>query len=126
MSPLDQRWENFGAHSLFFFFLSKIVHLLIRTIVLGYNYYYDYFNEHTGRVAYAKNIQDGSLDRSYEYDDVGRLAISHSGAEARAATGQGPWNIMDGPYSQGYEYDVWGAHNGICWKPMRAIAFGFQ
>ncbi len=29
MSPLDQRWENFGAHSLFFFFLSKIVHLLI-------------------------------------------------------------------------------------------------
>jgi len=29
ISPLDQRWENFGAHSLFFFFLSKIAHLLI-------------------------------------------------------------------------------------------------
>ncbi|MFN2533002.1 MAG: S8 family serine peptidase [Pyrinomonadaceae bacterium] len=77
--------------------------------VLGYNYAYDYSNEHTGRVTYAQNIQDSTLDRSYEYDQVGRLAISHSGAEARAATGQGPWNIMDGPYSQGYDYDVWGS-----------------
>jgi YD repeat-containing protein len=52
--------------------------------VLGYNY--DYYNEHTGRVTYAKNLQDATLDRSYEYDHVGRLADSHSGAEARAAT----------------------------------------
>src|SRR6266498_3306102 len=35
MSPLDQRWENFGAHSLFFFFFSKIVHLLIEIDVGG-------------------------------------------------------------------------------------------
>src|SRR6266498_3719715 len=35
MSPLDQRWENFGAHSLFFFFLSKIVHLLIEICPLA-------------------------------------------------------------------------------------------
>jgi RHS repeat-associated protein len=76
--------------------------------VLGYNYNYDYFNEHTGRVTYAGNRYDSSLDRSYEYDDVGRLAISHTGAEARAAAWTGLWGTMDGPYSQGYQYDVWG------------------
>src|SRR5947207_920222 len=76
--------------------------------VLGYNYNYDYFNEHTGRVSYAQNIQDGSLDRSYEYDQAGRLVISHSGAEARAHAYSGQWGTMDGPYSQGYDYDVWG------------------
>ena len=74
--------------------------------VLGYNY--DYFNEHTGRVTYAQNIQDATLDRSYEYDQAGRLAISHSGAEARAHAYSGQWGTQDGPYSQGYDYDVWG------------------
>jgi hypothetical protein len=51
------------------------------TGVLGYNYTYKntFFNELTGRVSYAQNIYDSTLDRSYEY----------------------PWNIMDGPYSQG-------------------------
>ena len=76
--------------------------------VLGYNYNYDYFNEHTGRVTYAGSIYDSSLDRSYEYDNVGRLAVSHSGAEARAHAYSGQWGTMDGPYSQGYDYDVWG------------------
>ena len=76
--------------------------------VLGYNYSYDYLNERTGRVTYAQNIQDGSLDRSYEYDHVGRLVISHSGAEARAHAINGQWGTQDGPYSQGYDYDVWG------------------
>ncbi len=76
--------------------------------VLGYNYNYDYFNERTGRVTYAGSIYDPSLDRSYEYDNVGRLAISHSGAEARAHAWTGQWGTMDGAYSQGYDYDVWG------------------
>jgi RHS repeat-associated protein len=76
--------------------------------VLGYNYNYDHFGERTGRVSYAQSLYNSSQDRSYEYDNVGRLIISHSGAEARAATGQGPWGIMDGPFSQGYEYDQWG------------------
>lgn len=76
--------------------------------VLGYNYNYDYLNERTGRVTYAQNIQDPTLDRSYEYDQVGRLAISHSGAEARAHAYSGQWGTTDGPYSQGYDYDVWG------------------
>lgn len=76
--------------------------------VLGYNYAYDYFNEKTGRVTYAQSIYDSTLDRSYEYDNVGRLLISHTGAEARAHAYSGQWGTMDGPYSQGYEYDVWG------------------
>jgi RHS repeat-associated protein len=85
--------------------------------VLGYTYNYNYFNEHTGRVTYAQNIAngtlangvaDGTLDRSYEYDHVGRLSFSHSGAEARAHVGLGQWGTMDGPFSQGYDYDVWG------------------
>ena len=76
--------------------------------VLGYNYNYDYFNEKTGRVSYAQNIQDPTLDRSYEYDHLGRLAISHSGAEARAHAYSGQWGTTDGPFSQGYDYDVWG------------------
>src|SRR5882724_2598723 len=51
---------------------------------------------------------DGTLDRSYEYDHVGRLAYSHSGAEARAHAYSGQWGTMDGPYSQDYSYDLWG------------------
>jgi RHS repeat-associated protein len=76
--------------------------------VLGYDYNYDFFNEHTGRVSYAGSRYDPSLDRSYEYDQVGRLVISHSGAEARAAAWTGQWGTMDGPYSQGYVFDQWG------------------
>ena len=77
-------------------------------VFFGYNYNYDYLNEHTGRVTYAGSTIDASLDRSYEYDQVGRLVISHSGAEARAHVGTGQWGTMDGPYSQGYDFDVWG------------------
>jgi YD repeat-containing protein len=73
-----------------------------------YKYFYDYFNEHTGRVGYVQNMNDNRLDRSYEYDNFGRLAFAHTGAEARAATGQGQWGTMDGPYSLGFGYDVWG------------------
>ena len=74
----------------------------------NYKYFYDYFNEHTGRVTYAQNMNDGRLDRSYEYDLVGRLAIAHSGAEARAHAYSGQWGTMDGPFSLGFDYDVWG------------------
>ncbi|HEV7745767.1 MAG TPA: S8 family serine peptidase [Pyrinomonadaceae bacterium] len=79
--------------------------------VLGYNYTYNntYMNETTGRVSYAQNIYDATLDRSYEYDHVGRLIVSHSGTEARAHAFDGNlWGTMDGPYSQGYDFDVWG------------------
>ncbi|PYS25033.1 MAG: hypothetical protein DMF72_03030 [Acidobacteria bacterium] len=76
--------------------------------VQSYSYAYDYFNEHTGRVTYAQSNFNSSLDRSYEYDDFGRLAVSHTGAEARAHAFSGQWGTMDGPYSLGFNYDQWG------------------
>lgn len=87
--------------------------------VLGFKYYYDDFNERTGRVTFAQSIDQStahldraqtasSLDRSYEYDHLGRLIISHTGAEARAHAFSGQWGTMDGAYSHGYEYDQWG------------------
>ncbi len=88
--------------------------------VLGYKYYYDDFNEHTGRVTFAQHITGqnpaldrtqtaSSLDRSYEYDNVGRLVVSHAGLEARAHAWTGQWSATpDGAYSQGYDYDAWG------------------
>jgi hypothetical protein len=36
------------------------------------------------RVSYAHNLYDGTLDRSYDYDHLGRLQVAHTGAEARA------------------------------------------
>src|ERR1044072_2770043 len=57
-------------------------------------------------------MNDPRLDRSYEYDQVGplvgRLAFAHTGAEARAHAYSGQWGTMDGPYSLGFDYDVWG------------------
>jgi len=43
-----------------------------------------------GRVTYAGSIYDNTLDRSYEYDNVGRLVIAHSGAESAGACLDGP------------------------------------
>lgn len=87
------------------------------------------------QVSYARNLsnnggaRDGTLDRSYEYDQVGRLTISHSGTEARAAIGAAQWGTQDGPYSQGYSYDQWGNITGRQgwggWNPSYANA-GFN
>jgi RHS repeat-associated protein len=76
--------------------------------VMGWNYAYHYFNENTGRVVYAQNINDPTLDRSYDYDHVGRPTHFTSGSNARHHTGQGGTPLHDGPYSQGYAFDVWG------------------
>jgi RHS repeat-associated protein len=78
--------------------------------ILGYNYFYHPFDERTGRVTFAQSHYDFSLNRSYEYDQVGRLILSHSGNEADAHAGApgGAWGTPNGPYSQGYDYDVWG------------------
>ncbi|HEY0004358.1 MAG TPA: S8 family serine peptidase, partial [Pyrinomonadaceae bacterium] len=76
---------------------------------LGSKYSYNNFDENnTGRVTYAENIYDRTLDRMYDYDQVGRLTVSHTGSEAQATIGQNTWGHPDGPYSQGYGYDVWG------------------
>ena len=76
--------------------------------VMGWNYAYHYFGENTGRVMYAQNINDSTLDRSYDYDHLGRLTSSHSGGEARSHMGIGPGGVVNGPYSQRYYYDVFG------------------
>jgi hypothetical protein len=66
-------------------------------------------------VSYARNLssnggRDSTLDRSYEYDQVGALVFAHSGAEARAAFGIDgqQWGTSDGPYSHEYDYDKQG------------------
>jgi hypothetical protein len=66
--------------------------------VLDWNYNYTYFGENTGRLIYTQNINDSTLDRDYDYDQVGRLYVSHSGREARYMFGLGS-NVADGPYS---------------------------
>ena len=75
----------------------------------GLNYGYDYFGEKTGRVMYAQNLNDATLDRSYDYDQVGRLQTSFTGSAARAHMGIGGSWLSDGPYAaQSNGYDVWG------------------
>lgn len=76
--------------------------------VMGSEYRYDYFNERTGRVTFARNLYDSTLDRSYEYDQVGRLTWAFTGAEARAHAYTGQWGTKDGPYAHAYFYDQHG------------------
>ncbi|MFZ0063270.1 MAG: RHS repeat-associated core domain-containing protein, partial [Pyrinomonadaceae bacterium] len=76
--------------------------------VMRWDYAYDKFNENTGRVTYAKNLDDPTLDRSYDYDNVGRMWASHSGKEARWHIGQESYSGADGPYAFNAAYDQWG------------------
>jgi RHS repeat-associated protein len=76
--------------------------------VLRWNYAYHYFSENTGRAVYGQNLDDGTLDRAWNYDHAGRPTHFTSGSNARHYTGQGGTALNDGPYSQGYGFDVWG------------------
>ncbi|MFN2452985.1 MAG: RHS repeat-associated core domain-containing protein [Pyrinomonadaceae bacterium] len=76
--------------------------------VNGSRYQYTNYYENGGRVTYAQNPYDRSLDRSYYYDQVGRLAIAYTGSEAQATIGQNSWGHPDGPFAHLYNYDVWG------------------
>lgn len=76
--------------------------------VMRWNYAYHYFSENTGRVVYAQNIDDPTLDRAWDYDHVGRPTHFTSGSNARHYTGQGGTVLNDGPYSHGYGWDKWG------------------
>ena len=57
--------------------------------VMSWNYAYHHFGENTGRVVYAQNLNDPTLDRSYDYDHVGRPTHFTSGSNARHHTGRG-------------------------------------
>ena len=76
--------------------------------VMSWNYAYHYFNENTGRVVYAQHVGDPTLDRAWDYDHAGRPTHFTSGSNARHYTGQGGTVLNEGPYSQGYQFDVWG------------------
>jgi hypothetical protein len=52
-----------------------------------------------GQIKYAKDNTDPTMDRAYNYDQVGRLAEGLSGAEARIPTA-----TADGIYRQTYQY----------------------
>jgi len=69
---------------------------------------YNYTWEHDGRVGFARNLDDETLDRYYGYDHVGRLTVSRSGNEARLAIGEQVPLLYNGPYSHNYFYDKWG------------------
>ena len=72
--------------------------------VMRWDYAYHYFNENTGRVTYAQNLDDPTLDRSYDYDHVGRLIEARTASEARGhLIEQG--GTQDGPYAHSYRYD---------------------
>jgi RHS repeat-associated protein len=89
--------------------------------VLGWQYGYADVGENTGRVMFAKNTasstangqRDDTLDRSYDYDHLGRLIVSHTGYEARLHMNRQQTGdpTTYGPYSQAYGYDQLGNMN---------------
>jgi len=77
--------------------------------VMGWNYAYNYFGENTGRLTYAQNLNDPTLDRSFNNDAFERLQSSFTGSAARAHIGIGSSWAADGPYAMHDNvYDVWG------------------
>ena len=87
--------------------------------MLGWDYCYDKLYEDSYRMTYAKNTSnldqngvstsDPTLDRSFEYDHLGRLKYSHSGVEARMHAFNQPNDGGGyGSSAHHYHYDVWG------------------
>ena len=60
-----------------------------------------------GHVKYSKDLLMNQLDRTYRYDQVGRLLEGVTGAEARQMkeSGVDDWSNINGPYWQVYGYD---------------------
>ncbi|MFL6208333.1 MAG: S8 family serine peptidase, partial [Pyrinomonadaceae bacterium] len=102
--------------------------------IMGWQYSYTDVGENTGRVMFARNTvsagygattggRDDTLDRSYDYDQVGRLIVSHTGYEARLhmSRQQAGDSTSTVVYGQSYGYDQqgnmttrvgWGGANG--------------
>jgi len=61
----------------------------------GWEYNYSILADNSFRVSYAHNLYDGTLDRSYDYDHLGRLQVAHTGAR-RGRTWPGKLGTQDG------------------------------
>ena len=71
---------------------------------LGYTYDYNRYGENnSGRPDFADSLYDSTLDRSWDYDHVGRMIGAYTGINANNI-----WTTPDGPYAQSHGYDVWG------------------
>jgi len=71
---------------------------------------FDYFND--GRIKFLDNLQDGNFDRSFSYDQQGRLIAAGSGGVARQDAGAVPYN-------QTFGYDAFSnltAHSTSTWN----------
>jgi YD repeat-containing protein len=69
-------------------------------VAQGINMTYQYFDD--GRVKFSENFFDHRFDRSYSYDQAGRITQALTGAEAR---GEAPTNNR--PYKETITFDVW-------------------
>jgi RHS repeat-associated protein len=104
----EATYGNGGLHSQLFDNRLRLTGWHVAN-VMGWNYSYDKFGEHTGRVTYAQSTVDPTLNRSYDYDQVGRLWEAHSGNEADAHVALQPFPAQpDGPLSHSYRYDQYG------------------
>jgi YD repeat-containing protein len=71
-----------------------------------------------GRIRYARDLQDGTFDRSYFYDQASRIASVYTGREAR---GLPPSGYADCPFKQTYTYDAYDnmSRTGHHWEVPR-------
>jgi YD repeat-containing protein len=80
----------------------------------------DYEYHDDGRIRYSQNLLDAPLDRSFEYDHVGRLTKALSGAEAR-----GEPATTNRPYKETATYDEFDhlkVRSSLHWS--RTLGFG--
>jgi YD repeat-containing protein len=71
----------------------------------------DYQRYDDGRLKFADDLMNPVFDRSYQYDQVGRVTTALSGAEAR-----GEGTTSNRPYNQAFSYDVW---NNMLSRPTK-------
>jgi len=64
---------------------------------------FDYFAD--GRIKFLHNLPDGNFDRSFSYDQMGRLVAARAGGAARQDGGAVPYN-------QSFSYDAFSNLNG--------------
>ncbi len=85
--------------------------LTLGTMSWSYDYYAD------GKLSKVTDSNDPRFDRSFSFDQVGRISEAKTGSEARGGT------TADGPFKQPYNYDVWENATG---RTYRVWAQGTQ